>query len=78
MRRSPIVRSTWNRPGAAGLSFYLYNTLDEVDYATDTLAAIVAGQGKRKTRSGRLRVRRGIAPTRRMPLLFQRCHDVRE
>ena len=43
--------------GSCRLSFYLYNTLDEVDYAADILAAIVAGCGKRKRRSGGLQAR---------------------
>ncbi len=50
--------------GSCRLSFYLYNTLDEVDYAADALAAIVAGCGKRKTRSGRLPARARKGPTR--------------
>jgi cysteine desulfurase/selenocysteine lyase len=39
------------------LSFYLYNTLDDVDYAADALAAIVAGRTTRKAACRRLRVR---------------------
>ena len=41
--------------GSCRLSFYLYNTLDEVDYAADALAAIVDGRKKRKTLWDRLR-----------------------
>jgi cysteine desulfurase/selenocysteine lyase len=41
--------------GSCRLSFYLYNTLDEVDYAADVLAAIVADRGKRRMRGDRLR-----------------------
>ncbi len=39
------------------LSFYLYNTLDEVDHAADALAGIVAGRRRRATLWDRLRFR---------------------
>jgi cysteine desulfurase/selenocysteine lyase len=35
-------------PASCRLSFYLYNTLDDVDQAVDALAAIVAGRNSRK------------------------------
>ena len=41
-------------PASCRLSFYLYNTLGEVDRAVDALAAIVAGRSHRKTLWGRL------------------------
>ena len=41
--------------GSCRLSFYLYNTLEEVDYAVDALAVVVDGRKKRKTLWDRLR-----------------------
>jgi cysteine desulfurase/selenocysteine lyase len=41
--------------GSCRLSFYLYNTLEEVDYAADALAVVVGGRRKRKTLWQRLR-----------------------
>jgi cysteine desulfurase/selenocysteine lyase len=41
--------------GSCRLSFYLYNTLEEVDYAADALAVVVDGRKKRKTLWDRLR-----------------------
>ncbi len=40
--------------GSCRLSFYLYNTLEEVDYAADALAVVVDGRKKRKTLRDRL------------------------
>jgi selenocysteine lyase/cysteine desulfurase len=39
-RRSHTTRCTWTRRRASGLSFYLYNTPEEVDLAVDAVAAI--------------------------------------
>jgi cysteine desulfurase/selenocysteine lyase len=54
-------------PASCRLSFYLYNTLDEVDRAVDALAAIVTGRRSRKSFWGRFRIpvpaiRRGAEP----------------
>jgi selenocysteine lyase/cysteine desulfurase len=52
-------------PASCRLSFYLYNTLAEVDRATDALADIVAGRRRRPTIWERLRTqlrRRLLAP----------------
>jgi cysteine desulfurase/selenocysteine lyase len=38
-------------PASCRLSFYLYNTLDEVDRAVDAVAAIAAGRGAPRSRS---------------------------
>lgn len=46
-----------NPPASCRLSFYLYNTLGEVEYAVDTLRSIVAGRSKPKTLWERLRPR---------------------
>lgn len=45
-------------PASCRLSFYLYNTLEEVDYAVDALTRIVAGQSRHKTFWERLHLRR--------------------
>ncbi len=45
-------------PASCRLSFYFYNTLDEVNYAVDTLEAIVTGQKRSKTLWDRFRPRK--------------------
>jgi hypothetical protein len=49
-------------PASCRLSFYLYNTIAEVEQATDALADIVAGRAGRSTLWQRLRSwpRRGL------------------
>ena len=52
-------------PASCRLSFYLYNTIDEVERATDALADIVAGRARSRTIWERLRSwprRRRFAP----------------
>jgi len=54
-------------PASCRLSFYLYNTLEEVDRAVDALAAIVTGRRTRKSFWSRFRfpmpaIRRGAEP----------------
>jgi cysteine desulfurase/selenocysteine lyase len=49
-------------PASCRLSFYLYNTLEEVDYAVGALGAIVEGRSARRSLWGRL-LRRARSPT---------------
>jgi cysteine desulfurase/selenocysteine lyase len=51
-----------NPPASCRLSFYLYNTLDDVDCAVDALAMIVAGRDRRMSRADRTDARGSSLP----------------
>ncbi|MGB8436342.1 MAG: aminotransferase class V-fold PLP-dependent enzyme [Burkholderiales bacterium] len=53
-----------NPQASCRLSFYLYNTHEEVDRAVDALAAIVAGRDRRMSPVGRITARRNSLPLR--------------
>ena len=55
-----------NPPASCRLSFYLYNTPDEIDRAVDAVATIAAGRPATRTGAGRLATRTGGKP---MPAL---------
>jgi cysteine desulfurase/selenocysteine lyase len=49
-------------PASCRLSFYLYNTYEEVDRAVEALAVIVAGRGRRTSPVGRIGARSNSLP----------------
>jgi cysteine desulfurase / selenocysteine lyase len=55
-------------PASCRLSFYIYNTLEEVDYALDALEGIVTGRSARRTPWDRL-LRRARSPISTPPIL---------